>query len=163
MGSVLSRSDQPRDSVAYRNFLTVYRNQHKQMSSNDALLSASREWGTLSQAQRNRYANMDSPKRGTKNITENAAARRKITKKNSRSKRISQRRIQDKGSAYKPLTLNRSYVIRKSLVPSRGFLNLVQFFQEIHSEMPRSLAVKEAVSSWCAMNADQRGIFISDL
>jgi len=58
MGSVLSRSDQPRDSVAYRNFLTVYRNQHKQMSSNDALLSASREWGTLSQAQRNRYANM---------------------------------------------------------------------------------------------------------
>ncbi|EDX13999.1 uncharacterized protein LOC6729175 [Drosophila simulans] len=167
MGFVLSRSVQPRDSVAYKNYLTVYRNQHTQMSSNDAYLSAARVWGTLSQTKRNQYANMKdySPKMITKQPkrVRNAAAPKRIVKTISRPKRISQRRIRDKPSVYKPLTINRSHVIRKSLVPSNGFLNLVQCLQEIHCEMPRSLAVKEAVSSWCAMNADQRGIFTSDL
>ncbi|EDW98073.1 uncharacterized protein LOC6537820 [Drosophila yakuba] len=187
MGHAISRSVENRESiVAYRNFLKLYRNQHRQMPSNDAFLNAARVWGTFSPAQRNRYAHMGSatkiimgaPKRvapkKAKKITKKVVARKKVVKKNPKAKGVPQRRARDNVTAYKPLIRSRTpvsgakrisnnEVVRESLLPSNGFLNFMEFYHEIHRDMPKSLAVKEAVSAWSDMNMEQRGIFNMDL
>ncbi|EDV54076.2 uncharacterized protein LOC6554895 [Drosophila erecta] len=187
MGQTISRSVESRESIiAYRNFLKLYRNQHRQMRTNDAFSNAARVWGTFSPAQRNRYAHMGSvtkiimdvpkrvaPKRANK-MAGKVAARKKVVKKNLKAKRVPQRRARDVVTSYRPLIGSRAPVagvkkisnkeaIRESLLPSNGFLNFMEFYHEIHREMPKSLAVKEAVSVWSDMNVEQRGIFSMDL
>uniref|UniRef100_B3P8I1 GG11172 n=1 Tax=Drosophila erecta TaxID=7220 RepID=B3P8I1_DROER len=175
MGQTISRSVESRESIiAYRNFLKLYRNQHRQMRTNDAFSNAARVWGTFSPAQRNRYAHMRvAPKRANK-MAGKVAARKKVVKKNLKAKRVPQRRARDVVTSYRPLIGSRAPVagvkkisnkeaIRESLLPSNGFLNFMEFYHEIHREMPKSLAVKEAVSVWSDMNVEQRGIFSMDL
>ncbi|XP_016959952.1 uncharacterized protein LOC108031228 [Drosophila biarmipes] len=156
MGSFFSRPKVSRDSLlAYKNFLRLYRMQHREMLPNDAFLNAARLWGTFSQAQRMRYAQMNcaisdvvmaEPKPGT------AKTARKGVKKDAARKRTTKRNVT---GAIGDAEVDDSPT-------SNGFLNFVDFYQENHGQISKPVALRQAGRVWSDMTKDQRDIFRSE-
>ncbi|XP_016990086.2 uncharacterized protein LOC108052246 [Drosophila rhopaloa] len=89
MGNFFSQSQESQESVtAYRNFLRLYSRQHSEMMRKDAFLNAARVWGTFSQAQRMRYAQLSCPISDMLMIEHKPAVSRKAKPAKKRQRKV---------------------------------------------------------------------------
>jgi len=147
---------------------------HSEMLPNDAFLNAARDWGTFSQAQRMRYAQMvdnatlpllsssfllifqncaisdmvmDGPKPATPKTAKKGLKKAAARKRNTK-KNVKKSVIGDAVDEHSPT--------------SNGFLNFMDFYHENYGNISKSLDLRQAASVWSDMTKDQRDIFRSE-
>ncbi|KAI8043993.1 uncharacterized protein LOC128256729 [Drosophila gunungcola] len=185
MGNRSSRPEE-RSVQAYRNFLQIYSRQHCEMLPNDALLNAARVWGTFSQAQRMRYAQLSCPVSDmvmnepshlvprkprlatttAKNRLKKAKPIKKMAKKKTKAKPSRKQQICEPIALYQAepvinIPAKRMPKIR-AVQPTIGFRKFLDLYQEIDSQSSIFSIRRKAVSDWCDLPQVQRGIFFGE-